>query len=534
MTNFTSEQQAIIDFVADSPDEHLMVSARAGSGKTFTIEHAAKGIDPSIQFLAVAFNKRIAAELAGRLPAWGQASTLNSLGHRAWGSKTGMRLKLDADKVFNEVKKQMEVQSIEDPEGEIFRTVLALVRGAKSNGLVPKGAFGAKTSLIPDEYDSWDDMAFERGFDADDLCINLARKVLLIGIKDAFSGTIDFDDQLYMSALFGGQFKKHHTVIVDEAQDLSALNHLILEKLVRTRLIAVGDPYQAIYGFRGAAHGSMDKMVKTFGIHTTLTLSYTFRCSTVVAERQVQHVPDFKAHESCLAGLISRWPIREPGATETRPWSIHDVPKYNSAILCRNNAPLMRMAFCFIKERRPVKILGRDIGASLAVTLKKIVNKQLNTSTATAMILLDDWRKKEIEKCGTRESKKAAIEDRYDCIKVLLEASECENVGDACEFIETLFADNKESGNLILATGHKAKGLEWDWVMHLDPWRVPSKFAKRQFDAGNPAPMEQEKNLRYVIETRTRDVLVLANLDDCGHIEEKDGDSVPLSMQEAG
>jgi superfamily I DNA/RNA helicase len=74
---------------------------------------------------------------------------------------------------------------------------------------------------------------------------------LAINIEQAFRGIIDFDDQIYMPTLFGGSWPQFPLVMIDEAQDLSPINHAMLSKLVKHRLIAVGDPYQSIYGFRG-------------------------------------------------------------------------------------------------------------------------------------------------------------------------------------------------------------------------------------------------------------------------------------------
>jgi hypothetical protein len=44
--------------------------------------------------------------------------------------------------------------------------------------------------------------------------------------------------------------------------------------------------------------------------------------------------------------------------------------------------------------------------------------------------------------------------------------------------------------------------------VHLDPWRIPSRYAK------TPAEIEQEHNLQYVLETRTKHTLILANVKD--------------------
>jgi len=49
----------------------------------------------------------------------------------------------------------------------------------------------------------------------------------------------------------------------------------------------------------------------------------------------------------------------------------------------------------------------------------------------------------------------------------------------------------RQDGPITLITGHKAKGLEWDTVYHLDPWLINSG--------------EQEDNLKYVIQTRAKE-----------------------------
>ncbi len=52
-----------------------------------------------------------------------------------------------------------------------------------------------------------------------------------------------------------------------------------------------------------------------------------------------------------------------------------------------------------------------------------------------------------------------------------------------------------QRGRILLTTGHKAKGLEWPNVIHLDPWLVRKD------------PTAQNKNLDYVVSTRSSDRL---------------------------
>jgi superfamily I DNA/RNA helicase len=62
-------------------------------------------------------------------------------------------------------------------------------------------------------------------------------------------------------------------------------------------------------------------------------------------------------------------------------------------------------------------------------------------------------------------------------------------------------------GPIQLLSGHKAKGLEWPVVYHLDPHRIPSPWSR------DGEALEQELNIRYVIETRAKEALYLVRLD---------------------
>jgi DNA helicase-2/ATP-dependent DNA helicase PcrA len=67
----------------------------------------------------------------------------------------------------------------------------------------------------------------------------------------------------------------------------------------------------------------------------------------------------------------------------------------------------------------------------------------------------------------------------------------------------------KKDGHIQLLSIHKAKGLEFDTVFHLDPWRIPSRFIKEGTEE-----YEQELNCRYVCETRFKKELYLINTKD--------------------
>lgn len=529
--NPTPQQLAICEFIANNPNTSLMIDARAGSAKTSTIVLAAKSI-LTRPVLSVAFNKRNAEDLATKLPSDFECKTLNGLGHGAWQKVRNGRLQLDADKMFKIAKEvcKSEAYNSYDEKDDTLITALNLARAAKSSGLVPLGAPMGVKGLIHDHDDNWREQAWNKGIDANSEDIVNARNILLKSIDQGFKGLIDFDDQIYLSVLFGGSYAKYHTVMVDEAQDLSPLNHLQLKKSVGTRLIAVGDPYQAIYAFRGADSNSMTNLFDLFHSEDNpferLKLTYSFRAPKLVSARQLHHVNDFQSWETNPEGVVEFWPQDLPRVVrgddggvadaDLAGWSIDSIP-HAGAILCRNNAPLMKLAFALIKARRPVTILGRDIGAQLGNLLWKIAGK-VDMPVEQIHPLLDDWQSKELAKAGDSEGKQSTVYDKRECLDVLVDASGESTISGCCEFIKKLFSD-RPNGELILSSGHRAKGMEWKWVMHLDPERCPSQQAVKALHNGNPAPMMQENNLKYVIETRTQHTLVMASLNDCEEVE---------------
>ena len=108
-----------------------------------------------------------------------------------------------------------------------------------------------------------------------------------------------------------------------------------------------------------------------------------------------------------------------------------------------------------------------------------------------------------------QEGKIPSLEDKAESLMAIIESGPCATAGALRDRIKALF--ESEVAPIILATGHRAKGLEWTTVIHLDPWRVPAKWALK---SGDPGTLIQEHNLKYVIETRAKHTLAYANLED--------------------
>lgn len=488
----TIEQAAIL--AEARAKESLLINALAGAAKTSTLVMLAERL-PKEPTLCLAFNKRIAEEMAKRMPGHIQCATLNSVGHRAWGQATGRKLSVSTDKLYSilsDLNGKLSATERRDA-GEVFAATLRGARLAKSAGYVPASMrkFGNTLCELEDLLDTF---AQQIDVDPTDEWCNSLDKILEISISQAYDGLIDFDDQIYMSCLFGGRYPRFPIIMVDEAQDLSPLNHRGLELMFGNRLIAVGDPWQAIYAFRGAHHTSMEVMKSTFSMKE-MTLSTSFRCPQSVVRNVHWHVPHMRWPEWAQAGLVER----------LESWGPETVPD-GSAIICRNNAPIFGVALDLIRAGRGVKILGNDIGASLVKTLEKLGPG--STSQEAVYSLIEAWETAQVKKA--HKARIASIRDRADCLRVFADVGS--TLDEATAYAKAIFA---ASGPIQLMTGHKSKGGEWDIVFHLDPFLVPSPWAIKAAEAsGDDSQLIQERNLKYVIDTRAKQTLYYVNSED--------------------
>ena len=491
--NLTPEQEAIVGAARNTSDS-LLINALAGAAKTTTLCLLAAKL-PLVPTLSLAFNKRIADEMAKRLPSHIESRTMNAIGHRVWGAKLGKRLVLEKDKMYDICSDLMGKKTGAEKKafGDTFAGLLRATRLAKSAGYVPAEYKSAgKTLVSAGEF--LDRLALDLDFEPNDEFLHNLDTALGISIGQGFSGKIDFDDQIYLSTLFGGNYPKYPVVLVDEAQDLSPLNHETLQLVFGGRLIAVGDPWQSIYGFRGAHQSSMGVLKDRFSMKE-LSLNVSFRCPQEVVRKAWFRVPQMQWAPSAPAGTVEALDA----------WTLSDIPE-GSAIICRNNAPLFSLALRFIKSGRNVKIIGSEIGVALTKLLKKIGGDPLLPSEALASAIRD-WEDRELQ--NARKSRHAGIHDRAACLQVF--AASGKNLEEAVAFAEHLFAG---SGTVQFLTGHKSKGGEWDTVFFLEPYLIPSKWAQVAAENGDSSQMEQELNLKYVITTRAKSALFYINLED--------------------
>ena len=459
----TEEQSAILSLAASS-SSNLMLNALAGCGKTSTLEMIEQAVDVR-PILYLVFNKRNAEEAEERMLSTTTVRTFNSLGHRIWSKAcTKAQMRVDPKKsaeILREIIGEVKDKPTKGQIWQVYWEVINAVAKAKAHGYIPEGKFTNIQRLCTRS-------EFEQTLDEepDDFTSDLIDAVLTRSISASYEGWIDYNDQIYMPALFGGTYPRFPLVMVDECQDLSPINHAMLKKLVHGRLCAVGDRWQNIYGFRGAKQQSINDLVNTYEC-CELPLSTSFRCPRAIVEAARWRVPHFKWIKD--GGHVER-------LNELDPTSISD----NSTIICRNNAPIFKCAMSLLASGRSVSVAGSEIGPKLVAIMRKLGDESLSRVSTIAAI--NDWEAEKLSKDSTTAS------DLAGCMRVFAEHGT--TLGTAIKYAEHLFA---QKGSIRLLTGHKAKGLEFDTVYFLDPWLC--------------SETEQDMNLRYVIQTRSRDKL---------------------------
>ena len=125
--NRTKQQQAILDCI-ENTDDHLIISAGAGTGKTTTIVEAAQSIG-NVKAAFLAFNKSIATELNNKLPEGVEAKTFHAFGFAAIRS-AGIKTKVNNYKLNNIIKELLGDDYYFAP----LKKLISLVKGSLIEG----------------------------------------------------------------------------------------------------------------------------------------------------------------------------------------------------------------------------------------------------------------------------------------------------------------------------------------------------------------------------------------------------------------
>jgi DNA helicase-2/ATP-dependent DNA helicase PcrA len=481
---WSSFQTSIFAFVATGTG-NAIVEAVAGSGKSTTIIEAMKLVKGSAIFLA--FNKAIADELKRKGV---NARTFHSL---CFGVVlNNLNAILETDKLRKLLKEHISLDGGEDSitynEERLYGSfAMKLVGLAKQVGM---------GFLTKDTENAWIDICAHHDIEPESEIATLERGIeiarMLLDWSNADRNRVDFDDMLYIAVRDRLSLPKFDFIFVDEAQDTNMIQREILRMIMRpnARMIAVGDPAQAIYGFRGADSQSLALIAEEFRAQT-LPLSITYRCPQSVVMYAQQWVSHIQAADNAPEGLVE---------DKGYDWSPEDFMP-NDLVVCRKTAPLLSLAFKCIRFNVPVQVIGRDIGQGLKALIKKMNPRDVDHLAEK----LEAYMEREVKKAlkEENESKVESIRDKVGSLLFLIEAlkEDRRDLQSLDAGIDYLFRDKNNA--VKLSTIHKAKGLEADNVWWLGRSECPAQWARQAWQK------QEEIHLCYVAATRAKERLYL-------------------------
>lgn len=500
-----SDYQLAVRDAVENGTGSIAVNAVAGSGKSTTIEWLILTGAMVGSVLVCAFNKHIADPLKEILAPANQCevATINAHGNRTVKYHSGRRDwdYLDGRKYMNYIREEMRAAT--NGHGDVARilsdkwpasainNVVGLARSTMEARLTAHG----RVALSRDSYARLlnnFDISIPSG--VDDWAFNCVNRVLQRGFDD-WRNVIDFGDQNWLPAMKDLRPRQYDWVVVDEAQDLNAMQLDYVLRCLKPggRLLAVGDPFQAMYGFSGAMPDSFERIVSASNA-TELPLSVCYRCPTAHLDEAREIVPHIEASPTAQAGIRGN-----------ANWTtLHTNWEEGDQVLCRLNAPLLELAYDQIAKGVGARIRGGDLGKQLIGDVVKI-SKLHGFRFANFPVFAENYRDEKIAEILRRNGNDPEdmaiqrVRDRHECVMVIRDnAQEARSVDDLKDSINQLF--DETNATVLLSSVHKAKGSQANRIFLLQPELMP--FWAAEF--GPAWQMTQEWNIRYVALTRAK------------------------------
>ena len=443
----TDEQKKIICTSKDMErGETILITACAGSGKTFTLTEVAKA-NPGKKFLYLAYNKSAATDAAKKFPGNVEVRTVHSAAYKAM--------------VSNGPYKKRELKNIR---------VYDIMSVLKTDDI-----HAAKKMLEK----------YEEFLHSDDVNAKGTAEVIYEMVEDK---KLPLTHDHYLKAFqirnlstksFG---KNYDFVLLDEAQDS---NDVTMSLLVNSpaRKIIVGDPNQQIYAFRGAIN-IMDKISAS----ERLTLSTSFRCPDNVIRRSNAIIRKYK-------------PESYVEMTATHKGGIEPVQGKRTAYLSRCNARLISCFDALIRagqlgeirfERDPEKIFMPAL-----CVLDRMHGKQARSKE---MSFLNSFS-------GIPEISEYA--ETANDVELIGAVSRAKEFGERLESLfdtakKCYLSQENEPRTISLSTAHSSKGLEWENIIILEDF-VPLAEIEQDMRLGKSTEqyLKEEANIYYVTCTRS-------------------------------
>lgn len=466
-------QEDIFDY-GERERGHLVVVARAGSGKTTTIKELCRRLTRS-RILVCAFNNKIRDELTLKLQGLRhvQVKGMNQIGFGTMIRYRGQKLEVDRYRLRDFVRRL-----VPDEFKEARGDVTKLVAMCMANLAVD--AEGIEQTMFAYDLRPTDPKL-------EPLYRDWAAATL--AFSEVPAPTISFDEQVYLPAKFNLTTGAYDVVIVDEAQDLNACQYRIVMNAVKPntgRVIAVGDDRQAIYAFRGADADALAKF-RTDLKARVLPLSVTYRCPRAVVDLARRIVTDFEAAPGAIDGTV---------ACVSEKDFLARVGE-GDAVISRTNAALSKYCMMMLGKGRRARIIGRDLGSKLDAMLARTFTNDVRVALEELGRYVDEESERLI--AARKDDKAEELADNLEALRAISE--DTGSVEAMRRKVAALFDDDEraaDKGIIPFMTVHKAKGLEFERV-----WMFESTFRLSSTEG---------ENLYYVAATRAQRELYLVQI----------------------
>jgi superfamily I DNA/RNA helicase len=339
---------------------NIVVNATAGSGKTTTTTQALKLIPKYKRTLLTSFTGSIVEELKKRVDPFIETATMHSIGYALIRKAFPGKTKLNDYKVLNFISpnlnkwcKDDEFPFNEDEKQSYQWNIFNLVRICR-------------VLMIEREKEAIEAAGQKYGIEVHGN--QWKHAIEAMELMDKYNENpyshrqflIDFIDMIELPYKMNLLKPIYDFIAVDECQDLSILQQKIIFCLLKPngRFLAVGDPYQSIFGFIGADINAF-KNFQSQSNTITLPLSVSYRCGKNIVKKAQEVNDEIQYFEGAKEGSVI-----EKGSIKT--------VKDGDFVLCRNNKPLLTLYFELLAQGKKAYVKGKDYGDGLIKIMDKV------------------------------------------------------------------------------------------------------------------------------------------------------------------
>lgn len=493
----SKEQESIFDTLQHGIG-NIIVNAVAGSGKSTVIKGCALLVPDNKRFIVLSHNKDVADKMRFSLLSTGidekrfTVRTFHALGYKILRD-CGL-VDIDNEGTIDDNKYMSYISGLD-------KAANGYVLSLKEKVALKSVIDFARQNLAQDEYDIHD-VIEKYGIIPFPSIEETALSIMEWG-KNAVQelGLCDYLDMLWypcegISTL--PRYFQFDYVFVDEAQDASPAQQAMVKRLIgrSTRLIIMGDRYQAINTWCGSDERAMDNFKRLGAKWTELPLSTNYRCGKAILSNAMRTVEKYNF------GIVLNPCDNAPEGEIIRNAHVEQI-RENDMVLCRHTYPLFQLYARLTEMGIRAEIRGENIAQRILTILSCSKSDNIeDIIRETAAMGLD----------GTEPDNDEDIRGNtvmcYEMCQIFkILSMSCSTKDDAKRYIEKAFITRNQSGVVSLSTMHRAKGLEANNVFIAYPELLPSPMCKDD----NEWQMEMEKNLEYVALTRAKKKLFFLN-----------------------